>query len=238
MRYFILLLLFPVSLVAQNDIASSKQYVWAKSGLVLRAEGKPDGQKLATLPYGAAVEITGRWGAEFSLPTIPERFMEGEYTPAWNMPGMFVEVRYGTLTGYAFNGFISNYNPADFEQTIAAKETGGEERSIDTLSFFRDSTRAYTECSLLYPNGIIEKRYAGRNAVGGVYVVANGSLAQGYLIADKWFDVGSFDSALEDWQNPFLIEASGTSLTFNLDLLQVTIKECFGVVLIMWDATC
>ncbi|MFK8165743.1 MAG: SH3 domain-containing protein, partial [Lewinella sp.] len=65
------------TLFAQDGPTSSDKYVWAKSGLTLRAEGNLKGEKLAVIPYGATVQLTGEWGEDLSIDIIPERELDG-----------------------------------------------------------------------------------------------------------------------------------------------------------------
>lgn len=236
MRYLLFLLLTSTTLFAQHNATSSDKYVWAKSGLVLRAEGNPKGEKLAVIPYGATVQLTGEWGEDFSVEVVPERDVNGKEITGWKMLGQFVGVQYGELKGYAFNGYICNYDPADFVGDILHNKTKLGFEVVDTLHFLRLPSEQQTgEYSVLYRNGITESSYWDKAGGGGTIIVPNSTLANGYLLAAKRFELDGPGASLQEWQKPSLIVKTPDSLTFMVDLLEVTIKEYFGVIIIIWD---
>lgn len=237
MRYLLLLILTTTTLFAQNGPTSSDKYVWAKSGLTLRAEGNPEGKKLAVIPYGATVQLTGKWGEDLSIEIIPERELDGKELPRWEMLGQFIGVRYGELKGYAFNGYISNYNPEPFSVDSLTGTTKPGASVVDTLHFF-ELPSEYGELSVLYDNGMTINNHWSRSGGGGTMVVPNATLADGYLLAAKWFNLDDYDPNRMEWENTYLISKTHDSLTFKQDLFEVTIKEYFGVVIIIFDVHC
>jgi hypothetical protein len=239
MRFLLFILLSSVSLLAQDAPTSSDKYIWAKAGLVLRTEGSPKGEKIAVIPYGASVQLTGEWGEDLSIEIVPERELDGEELPGWEMLGQFVGIRYGELKGFAFNGYISSYNPADFVGDILNDNTKSGFEVIDTLHYLRFHQEPENgEVSVLFRNGVTENSYWDKSGGGGTIVMPNATLASGYLFAAKWFDLDVVGESVPEWRKPQLVSSTPDSLTFRIDLLEVTIKEYFGVVIIVYDAHC
>lgn len=239
MRLLLFLLLSSVSLIAQDRPASSDKYVWAKSGLVLRAEGNPKGKKLATIPYGATVQLTGERGESSSIEVIPKRERDGETLAGWEMPGQFVGVRYGGLKGFAFNGYISNYDPIVFTvDSLTGRRPTFEALKSDTLHFFPGPPGSgYGEINTQYENGITFSDYHDENGGGNVMIIPNATLVTGYLLAVEWFFLHHYNPEM-DWENAYLVSSTKDSLIFERDGKTVTIREYFGVVIITYNVHC
>ncbi|WP_020571875.1 SH3 domain-containing protein [Neolewinella persica] len=239
MRYLTLFLLCSSTLLSQHQATSNDKYVWATSGLVLRAEGNPQGKKLAVIPYGATVQLTGEWGEDLSIDIIPVRQLDGEELPGWEMLGQFVGVRYGELKGYAFNGYISNYDPKPLSVNFLASGGKPGVAIVDTLHFLPSSAEStHGELSLLYDNGITISSFWDKVGAGETIVVPNATLAAGYLLAAKWFQLNNYNPNGMAWKNAYLINKTPDSLTFKRDLEEVIIKEYFGVVIILYSVAC
>lgn len=239
MRYLLFLLLSTTTLFAQDAPTSSDKYVWAKSGLILRAEGNPKGEKLAVIPYGSVVQLTGEWGEDFSVEVVPERDVNGKEITGWEMLGQFVGVQYGDLKGYAFNGYICNYDPEPFTLDSLSGTTTSKVSIVDTLHSLQSPVGSeYGELSLLYNNGITISRSWSKVDINETIVVPNATLATGYLLAAKWYNLDDYDPNHRDWENAYLISKTHDSLTFKRDLEEVTIKEYFGVVIILYSVSC
>jgi len=155
------------------------------------------------------------------------------------MSGQFISVRYGELEGYAFNGYISNYNPADFIRTAKGRRAGSGFTVIDTLHFLRFPEGSENEeLSVLYRNSITENSYWDKAGGGGTIVIPNATLATGYLLATEWFGLDQQEPNQMEWDIPQLISQKHDTLTFKRDLLEITIKEYFGVIIILYDQHC
>ncbi|MFK8165742.1 MAG: hypothetical protein AB8H12_25055 [Lewinella sp.] len=159
--------------------------------------------------------------------------------PGWEMLGQFVGVRYGDLKGYAFNGYISNYNPEPFYVDSLTGAKNPKASLVDTLHFLEfPEPIEYGEVSELYDNGITVNRSWDKVSVSETIVVPNATLAAGYLLAAKWFSLNNYDPNGMEWKNAYLINKTHDSLTFKKDLEEVTIKEYFGVIIILYSVSC
>lgn len=239
MRYFLFFLLASTTLFAQTGRTSSDKYVWAASGLVLRAEGSPQGEKLAVIPYGAKVQLTGEWGEELSLEVIPKRVIEKEEMPGWYMSGHYIGVNYEGQDGYAFSGYINGYDPVAFTIDTISGLSKFKVSHLDTLHFLqRPPGSGFGEISLLYSNGITISNYQdGYHESGATIVIPNATLATGYLLANKLFSLDYYNPDM-NWENAYLVNKSRSSLSFMQESKEITINAYFHVVIITFNPHC
>ncbi|MFT5999192.1 MAG: hypothetical protein ACI81P_001649 [Neolewinella sp.] len=238
MRYLLFLLLASTTLFAQDGPTSSDKYVWAESGLVLRAEGNSKGKKLAVIPYGARVKLTGAWGDDLSVVVIPERTLEEEETPNWEMHGHYIGVSYEGQQGFAFSGYINGYDAMAFTFDTLTGSSKFRASVLDTLHYLhRPPGSGLGEISILYGNGITISNYQDQSGGGATMVIPNATLATGYLLAVKVFGLDHYTPNME-WENAYLIRKTPDSLTFKRDGKEITIKEYFGVVIITYNPHC
>jgi len=71
-------------------------YVIAPSGLLLRKEDNLKSDQLAKMPYGTRVEVLAR--------------PENSTIEVANIIGNMIEVRYNAIEGFAYNGYLSQFN--------------------------------------------------------------------------------------------------------------------------------
>lgn len=194
MRIFLLLfylLLFTAGLSAQE-----RQFVWAQSGLSLRATGSADGNKVLTVPYGAAVQLTGVVGEMAEIKVLAARQFAADdenpsldlYSEAYVMQGRFVEVRYGERKGFVYDAYLFSVPPPrqdnqDFWLPEWLKNFAGAGTTIRNYPGKKDTE------TIAYPNGIVFARsYASGNRTFSVSI-PHASLAQGYVIADRFWNM-------------------------------------------------
>ncbi|MEZ4942262.1 MAG: SH3 domain-containing protein [Saprospiraceae bacterium] len=112
MNYLILLLtpLLPSVVFAQAG-QTYYEYVWARSGLVLRAEPGKQAAKMKTLAYGTPV--VPLWHGNYdSVMIYPARQpSEDDSGEPFYLHGYWVKVATGVDTGYLFGGYLSNMPP-------------------------------------------------------------------------------------------------------------------------------
>ena len=238
MRYFLFLLLASTTLFAQDGPISSDKYIWAESGLALRAEGNSKGKKLAVIPYGAKIQLTGARGEDLSVEVIQEGTVDDKKIPGWNMYGRYIGVTYAGQEGFAFSGYISGYDPVAFTvDTLTGLSKFGAS-ALDTLHFLkRPPGSGLGEISIIYENGITISNYQDEYGGCATMVIPNATLAAGYLLAVKWFNLDHYAPNME-WENAYLIRKTPDSLTFRRDGKEITIKEYFGVVIITYNPHC
>lgn len=79
-------------------------FVFAPSGLNLRATSSPGSQKLLTLPYGAKIELLA--------PASSSDMMVDHFT------GGMAKVKYGNREGYVFDGYIARFPAPEQQQDV------------------------------------------------------------------------------------------------------------------------
>lgn len=197
MRFLIICFLFSLALSGQVDQKLPSKFVWAESGLTLRKEGRKDAEKLAVIPFGAKVNLTGRQGEQASveaLPTVSYEWDGLEVSDPYIMNAFYVEVEYAGGTGYVYSGYLCRYAPKNngipnqgvygWLNTIGGK--------LDTIKQHRlpgeygAGKRIYQ-----YSNGIkvTEEELEGGGSI--TLEIPATSIHEGFLIADKFFGVSA-----------------------------------------------
>lgn len=236
-----LIFVFSINLSAQNFTQGAELYVWAKSGLVLRDSEGFEGEKITVIPYGTKIQSGGflTYNQAFEVEAIPERVFDNVTVPAWKMKGDFVRVSYDGTKGYAYSGYLSYYNPAYFELDTIDYAQWLVAKPIDTLfSYDLEQDAEFGESSILYENGISFYSYWDKSGGGGTITVPNATLAHGYLIAEKLFDLGRYEPELGHGSSPTIIERTENSITFEFEQTRITITEIGGTIIIVHDSHC
>ncbi len=237
MRYLILSLLFSCSLAAQPKLDLTTQYVWAESGLTMRAEGKAGAEKIMVIPFGAAVKPTGTWGTHLRVKAMDGvRFQWGAETvkgEPYYMDGAYIEVEYEGQTGYVFDGYLYYYSPQinnlpadDLFSWLAAN--GGRPDTIVFSDLSDELLRGKTV--IHYENGIT---YSAAEYEGGGSTTITfplGTLADGFLFAQRFWNVDDAVKHQEDYAGkPFLnpellVPTEDGSLHFRAEMSETRIR--------------
>jgi len=196
MRFLIICLLFSLSLSGQADMNYDAKYVWAKSGLTMRAEGHASAPKIGVIPFGSKVIPTYRNGRPtkvVALPAVSYDWVGEKLTSdAYVMNHSYIEVVSGQDTGFVYDGYLS-YFPCIAPGADPAKDVTLDEwltwlgGTPDTVSFARrraEYGRPYTV--LHYKNGLVTTSREMEG--GGSYLMAFplGSINEGFLIAERF----------------------------------------------------
>lgn len=250
MRFLLLPLFVSLSLFAQAQERKVVNYVWAESGLTLRAEGKPGAKKLAVIPYGAAIEVTGGMG-EFAqvtdLKSVTYVDADGREMKSdpYVMEGYYQEVIYQGKVGFVFSGYLCRYSPeAGEEKDLYSwlEECFGEPFDAKHQEELQN---LYGDQSLkIYPNGVMIKHEQYEGGGSTTVVFPAGTVNEGYLIAAKFWgvtdSVNNKDQAEEEMY--FLPEMlhileDGT-LEFEGDMSVTTIQRVGGLLIIRSEGGC
>lgn len=197
MRFLIICILFSLTLSGLAAQKLSSKYVWAESGLVLRKEGKKGAKKLAVIPFGAEVRLTGKQGEQVKVEVLPSVSYEWDglqVSDPYIMNAYYVEVDYDGSAGYVYSGYLSSYSPESnglphegihgWLNTIGGK--------LDTIKGQRLSgeygagKRIYQ-----YSNGIkvIEEEFEGGGSLTLEIPVT--SISEGFIIADRFYEISA-----------------------------------------------
>jgi hypothetical protein len=197
MRFFIICFLFSLALSGQAEQKLPSKYVWAESGLVLRKEGRKGADKLAVIPFGTEVRLTGRQGEQVNIEALPSVSYEWDglqIAAPYIMDAYYVEVEYAGEVGYVYDGYLSSYSPEN--NGIPNKGISGWLNTVggklDTLKQHRLPTEYGTGKRIYqYANGIkvIEEEFEG----GGsrTLEIPASSISEGFLIADRFLGVSA-----------------------------------------------
>lgn len=240
MRLIILFFLLPVCLFSQRAKEKNTRYVWADSGLVMRAEGRAGAEKLLTVPYGAEVKLTGKAGEGLSVTLYSGRTnSEGEGEP-WEVFDYYQQVAFGQDTGYVHAAFLSRWTTANFNQGSQGYYSWSA-KPIDTLFSHLDEPVdevVFQEESFLYASGITVTKGFHEKSGGGMIVIPNATLQEGFHFARKYFSLDIYSTLEPEWTHFFLVRQTDNQLVFQQDLREVTITNHWGVVIITYDVYC
>lgn len=200
MRYFLLLLLFlpALPLLAEDPINTETRYVWAKSGLTIRATDSPAGAKVTVIPYGAKVKVTPRWSEVHTI-TALSGWRQGEVKSLpYKMEGQYLEVQYGNFAGYAYSPYLLPY-----EAPKILSESDGElsQKSVERIEewqerLFGQPDTVYcnveghiypVRCLRQFPNGMIHRWQEQEGGGSSERIIPDLNLAQGFVLYDTFF---------------------------------------------------
>lgn len=206
----------------EAEETSENFYVMAMSGLKLRA--KPNGERLATIPYGAAVERVGTqtFGA-----------LEVEEIKGLKVKGEWVKARYEGKEGYIFNSFLTKhkmpeqvdeydyekyYSMVDYYLRTSYKKDGDKydvEKSKDCEE--DNSVYCYQKYSQDFENGTI--KYKSRSMDSGseeTLTFQNMSLVEAYFIV-KAMDLNGANKPEYKGQETIMYNKSKNMILFEAD---------------------
>ena len=176
-------------------------FVWAKSGLVLRATDDFKSEKIATLPFGTAVKTHSYKYrdediSEIEVVVVQPYNFNGKKYPGYKIPGQWVKVTAQGKTGYVFDGYLSKYPPPPTKLEpgergewheylskvfgiagISKKEAGEDKNSPGHDLVFYKNGASY------------QRRYAGESASAITYILPQLSLEEGFLLANYFEDL-------------------------------------------------
>ena len=106
------LLLLPILLLFLTIVSAqqARLYVWAESGLHLRAQPDQKAQSLTILPYGTELEIAPAPQDTESF-QIPFEFKNASCDKEFQIRGAYIHVRANGLKGYVFSGYTGKLKP-------------------------------------------------------------------------------------------------------------------------------
>lgn len=97
-------LFFASSIFAIGDYSKGEAlYIWATSGLNMRTAPDAKASKTANLPFGTRVIVIDK-----EVRSHPFRYtMVASEKASWAIDGHWVEVQFGDMMGYVFDGYLS-----------------------------------------------------------------------------------------------------------------------------------
>jgi len=194
-RYSILLVsLFYLSQIssAQNYLPNDSLYVWAVSGLKMRAKPDLKGEKIMTIPYGEKIKIE-RMGKSVLTINIMPADKDQHYT-GFELEGHWRKVYYQDTSGYVFDGYLSSLPTVNisFYKNEANKQRFRCEEDImqwaernygllDTL-VRTDSVYWNFEKRYIYGNGLVFRQIASEKSGGYNIIIPQTNLREIFLL--------------------------------------------------------
>ncbi|MEM9930485.1 MAG: hypothetical protein AAF840_11745 [Bacteroidota bacterium] len=197
MKYLIPLLFLlatPLWLGSQTlGTAAATRYVWAESGLVLRAAGAPAAERIGVVPFGSAVQLTGERGQQHrvvAMRSVSYEWDGVQTSEPYVMKEHYVEVLYGEQRGYVYAGYLSRFSPEN-NRPPAERVYGWLETMVgkpDTLIKAPTSADAGPwKQRVRYANGITISAEEIEGGGSLTLKIPGGTINEGYLIAAKYF---------------------------------------------------
>lgn len=188
----------PVSAIQQYREGDTL-FVWAKSGLTLRAAPDFKAEKIITLPYGTVVKThfdkyRDKNIAEIEIAVVQPYRLEGKNYPGYKITGLWVQVTAKGKTGYVFDGYLSKYPP------VLAGKGGNREYWDDYLlrafgkSCTSKDTTQYRHVPkydiVFYKNGASrQSRSVSDGLSSHTHILPELSLEEGFLLANYFYDL-------------------------------------------------
>jgi len=174
-------------------------FVWAKSGLILRAAPDFKAEKIITLPYGTAVKtLSYKYRdediSEIEVTAVKPYSFEGKNYAGYKIPGQWVKVTVQGKTGHLFDGYLSKYPPVsegksgrlEYWDDYLSRVFGQSSTSIDTSR--RGHVPAYD--IVFYKNGASrQSRSVGDGMSSQTYILPELSLEEGFLLTNYFYDL-------------------------------------------------
>ena len=244
MRLLIICLLFSTSVFAQSEGPSNVRYVWAKSGLTLRAEGKAGAEKIKVLPFGTAVTLTGKTGERIKVTALPSVTFNGPdgkvQSDAYVMDEEYAEVDIDGSKGFVFPGYLSALDPlADLPeestmiQWLRAQDEEPRETDITARSYWSRGSVVHQ-----YGNGMTVNDVYYEGGGASTIVIPGASINDGFLIMERWFGIQETIRRLKerkgepDYGDEYLKILDDGRLDFQGDMSGTTIQRVGGMLII------
>lgn len=205
-------------------------FVWAKSGLILRAAPDFKADKIITLPYGTEVKtLSSKFRdediSEIEVTVVQPYTFNGKNYPGYKIPGLWVQVTAQGKTGYVFDGYLSKYPP------ILGGQSKNREYWDDYLSraFGKSCVSRDTAKNrhvpkydiVFYKNGASrQSRSVGDGVSAQTYMLPELSLEEGFLLANYFYDLEKNSNRAAKTDDPddspyLLLESTSNLLDFD-----------------------
>ena len=231
-------------------------FVWAKSGLILRAAPDSKAEKIITLPYGTAVKTLfykyrDEDISEIEVAVVQPYNFNGKNYPGYKIRGLWVQLSVQGKTGFVFDGYLSKYPPLltgqgknrEYWDDYLSRVFGKSCTSLDTTPY-----RHVPKYDIVfYKNGASrQSRSVGDGLAMKTYILPELSLEEGFLLANYFYDLEkdsnrAVKSGDEEDAPYFLLESSSHLLDFKSEGSfsgQVTIGYVNGVVVVTTFFSC
>jgi len=233
MRFSIILLLLCLSSLSfaatDSALAGNIRYVWAKSGLTLRADNQPGATKITIIPYGAEVSVEENWGTPYRVKAL-NGWKRGQVSSLpYRLEGQYLKVWYGDQVGYAFSAYLLPYQAP---LQLAAGEQGNPAASTEPLktwqkrlfgspdtlhcNFGRANDNGQYECFTRYDNGIMVRSLEQEGGGSTEMIIPDLTLAQGFVLFDTFYGYSKTLLPTDDGygEQMALIKATDDTLEF------------------------
>jgi hypothetical protein len=188
-------------------------FVWAVSGLKLRAEASAQSKVIQTFDYGTMIEITddNLKQVAFGLKVPKVDSIKGNLT----LKGFWVKVKTKNTEGYVFDAFLSKMPPSKKDKTHYFEQ---KDVYLERI-FGKPKHKSYTTVSnkitfknddFTYKNGIIRKESYGDGCFDHSIEIPNMTAEEAYLFLKVMFFATDSDEG-----EMRLIDASKDGYLFN-----------------------
>ncbi len=248
MRILIILLVLSSTILSaqrEGDQILDARYVWAKSGLTLRAEGKSGGKKIAVIPYGAQVRLTGMEGDYVEVPVLDGvEVSEDLKSKAWAMSAHYLEVEWEGQTGWVYGGYTVRFPvPLPHRQSIEEWLLMVSGTPDTVIWDARLPDVAGRQSIYHYRNGITRTEAMGESWGSTTVVIPLVNLGQGFLIAEEFYwmarTLEEYRSGKTTDMEPAILEDFDHNyLLFTDEFGSLEIRKVGGVLIITSEGGC
>jgi hypothetical protein len=248
MRFLLVLFLTVSSILSAQGEAEELldvRYIWAKSGLTLRAEGKTGADKIGVVPYGATVRLTGEEGDYVEVTALEALTISPDLkSKAWAMSAHYLEIEWEGKTGWVYGGYLVRFPvPAEGRQAF--------EEWLEVIGGVPDTVLRYTRLPDLagyqsvyrYDNGITRTEATGESWGSTTVVIPLIGMSHGFLIADRFYwmarSLEAYRSGeITDMEPAVLSKTDWNFLQFTDEFSSLEIRLVGGVLIITSEGGC
>lgn len=177
---------------AQNYQANDSLYVWAVSGLSMRATPNLKGERIMTIPYGEKIRVDQERELGLTIKMIPSD-KKLNYD-GFDLKGNWRKVYFKDTLGYVFDGYLSRlptikisfYENHLKQQRFKSEENimSWAERHYGLLNTLveNDSTNLTFERRYIYGNGIVIRMISWEKAGGSIITIPSTTVKEILLL--------------------------------------------------------
>ena len=246
-RVIIFTLLFSQNIFAVHS--SDSLYVWALSGLNMRATPDLKGKKIMTIPFGKKVKVEHFYGKELTIQVI-KPYVNGKTNyDGFKMKGFWSKVSYQNKSGYVFSGYLSALPLVEVElketkngnQKLVSKEDIKQwaEQNFGILNTIEryDSLNEHRMKRHIYANGIVIIEESGK-CHGQKIIIPNVTYNEIFLLVNLVWQIEQ-DFLLKDEESAWIQKQTDTEFYGPLDTMcNFVVNHALNVGVIAFDCCC
>ncbi|MBO0593661.1 SH3 domain-containing protein [Cellulophaga sp. E16_2] len=227
---FLIIFTLNVRSITAQEIFLDSYYIWAKSGLSLRASPDKNAEKIIIIPYRSEVSLISRSNETLTVSEFPGF----EYTSNW------VKIKYKDLVGYSFLGYLAKIKPPEISDLVDLQNYLNDnftKTSTEIISKYENCPMENEACIISgvtsYKEGISYSFWNGEAGGSETVSIPNFNILQAFILAST-FCPSYTAYKIEYFENPqptILVYRDTAGCDFSITVLG-------SVAIIHWSGGC